>query len=118
MGQGVNAVYTPPPTRPATLTGSSIVGGLALAALAQFVFQLLAKQSPGLESALSRWWRSTGRELPIVLVLAGSELSFFEDEVLAGRLPIGTRGVDTSAARPRPSPGRMRRLRERRGPDC
>lgn len=69
----------------------------ALTAVAQFVadqrtlivfdeFQLLAKQSPELESVLSRWWRVTGRTLPITLVLAGSELSFFEDEVLAGRL--------------------------------
>lgn len=69
----------------------------ALAAVAEFVgdqrtlvvfdeFQLLAKQAPELESELSRWWRTTGRQLPLVLVLAGSELSFFEDEVLAGRL--------------------------------
>lgn len=68
-----------------------------LAAIGQFVgdertlvvldeFQLLAKQAPELESVLSRWWRTTGRRLPIILVLAGSELSFFEDEVLAGRL--------------------------------
>lgn len=69
----------------------------ALAAIAQYVgarrtlvvldeFQLLAKQSPELESVLSRWWRTTGSKLPVVLVLAGSELSFFEDEVLAGQL--------------------------------
>ncbi|MFC4060867.1 ATP-binding protein [Planomonospora corallina] len=69
----------------------------ALTALAQFVgtertlvvldeFQLLAARSPELETTLSRWWRTTGRNLPIVLVLAGSELSFFEDEVLAGQL--------------------------------
>lgn len=69
----------------------------ALAAIAQFTgnertlvvfdeFQLLAKQAPELESVLSRWWRTTGRTLPLVLVLAGSEISFFEDEVLAGRL--------------------------------
>jgi hypothetical protein len=67
------------------------------AAVAQFVgtqrtlvvfdeFQLLAKQSPELETVLSRWWRTTGRELPLVLILAGSELSFFEDHVLAGQL--------------------------------
>jgi AAA+ ATPase superfamily predicted ATPase len=69
----------------------------ALAAIGRFVgeqrtlvvldeFQLLAARSPELETALSRWWRTTGRRLPIVLVLAGSELSFFEDEVLAGQL--------------------------------
>lgn len=69
----------------------------ALAAIARFVgrertlvvldeFQLLAARSPELESVLSGWWRTIGRELPLTLVLAGSELSFFEAEVLAGRL--------------------------------
>jgi AAA+ ATPase superfamily predicted ATPase len=69
----------------------------ALAAITQFVgsartmvvldeFQLLAAQSPELETTISRWWRVTGRTLPVVLVLAGSELSFFEDKVLAGSL--------------------------------
>ncbi len=69
----------------------------ALTAIAQFVrtertlvvldeFQLLAARSPELETTISRWWRTTGRDLPIVLVLAGSELSFFEDKVLAGSL--------------------------------
>jgi uncharacterized protein len=68
----------------------------ALAAIAQFVgadrtlvvldeFQLLAKQAPELETTLSRWWRATGRNLPLKLVLAGSELSFFEDRVLSGQ---------------------------------
>lgn len=69
----------------------------ALAALAVFVgqertlavldeFQLLAAQSPELATVLSRWWRTTGRHLPLVLVLAGSELSFFERDVLSGSL--------------------------------
>lgn len=69
----------------------------ALAAIARFVgaqrtlvvldeFQLLAAQSPELETVLSRWWRTSGRHIPIVLVLAGSELSFFENHVLAGQL--------------------------------
>jgi AAA+ ATPase superfamily predicted ATPase len=69
----------------------------ALAAVADFVatqrtlvvfdeFQLLAKRAPELETVLSRWWRTTGRGLPVVMILAGSELSFFEDQVLAGRL--------------------------------
>ena len=69
----------------------------ALAAIADFVgsdrtlvvldeFQLLARQAPELETTLSRWWRGTGRHLPITLVLAGSEISFFADQVLAGRL--------------------------------
>jgi AAA+ ATPase superfamily predicted ATPase len=69
----------------------------ALTAIAQYTghertlvvldeFQLLAARSPELETTISRWWRTTGRDLPIVLVLAGSELSFFEDKVLAGSL--------------------------------
>jgi uncharacterized protein len=69
----------------------------ALTAISQFVgtqrtlvvideFQLLAARSPELETTISRWWRTTGRNLPIVFVLAGSELSFFEDKVLAGSL--------------------------------
>ena len=68
----------------------------ALAAIGQFVgtqrtlvvldeFQLLAKQAPELETTLSRWWRTTGRGLPLTLILAGSELSFFEDRVLSGQ---------------------------------
>lgn len=69
----------------------------ALTAITQFVgtertlvvldeFQLLAAKSPELETTISRWWRTTGRDLPIIFVLAGSELSFFEDKVLAGSL--------------------------------
>ncbi len=69
----------------------------ALTAIAQFVdvqhtlvvldeFQLLARQAPELETTLSRWWRTTGRNLPVTLILAGSELSFFEDRVLSGQL--------------------------------
>lgn len=69
----------------------------ALTAIAEFVgsrrtlvvvdeFQFLAARSPELETTMSRWWRTTGRHLPIVLILAGSELSFFEDKVLAGAL--------------------------------
>ena len=49
-------------------------------------FQLLAARSPELATVLSRWWRTTGRQLPLVLVLAGSELSFFERDILAGSL--------------------------------
>ncbi|MGH7866792.1 MAG: ATP-binding protein, partial [Candidatus Dormibacteraceae bacterium] len=49
-------------------------------------FQLLAAQSPELETLLSRWWMTTGRHLPLMLVLAGSEISFFEDQILSGQL--------------------------------
>lgn len=49
-------------------------------------FQYLAAQDGELSSLLNRWWRQVGRHLPIVLVLAGSEVSFFERDVLAGQM--------------------------------
>jgi AAA+ ATPase superfamily predicted ATPase len=69
----------------------------ALAALAEFVgsvrtfvvlaeFQHPAARSPALETVLSRWWRTKGRDLPITLILTGSERCFFETEVPAGSL--------------------------------
>ena len=69
----------------------------ALTAIKQFVgdertivildeFQFLAAQEAGIGSIVNRWWRSTGRHLPIVLVLAGSEVGFFEREVLGGEM--------------------------------
>lgn len=70
----------------------------ALAAIAQFAstgertaivldeFQYLALQQPELATLLNTWWRTTGRHLPIVLILAGSALSFFRTEVLGGQM--------------------------------
>jgi uncharacterized protein len=69
----------------------------ALTAIEQFVgeqrtivildeFQFLATQAVGIGSIINRWWRSTGRKLPIALVLAGSEVGFFEREVLGGEM--------------------------------
>ncbi|MCK9247646.1 MAG: ATP-binding protein [Solirubrobacteraceae bacterium] len=70
----------------------------ALAAIEQFVagrertvvvldeFQYLARRQPELATLLSTWWRTTGRSLPLLLVIAGSEVSFFRDDVLAGQL--------------------------------
>lgn len=49
-------------------------------------FQYLAERQPALGTTLNRWWRTTGRDLPVVLVIAGSEVSFFERDVLAGQL--------------------------------
>lgn len=49
-------------------------------------FQYLAARQPELPTLLNRWWRQRGRELPLMLVLAGSAVSFFRDEVLAGRM--------------------------------
>lgn len=45
-------------------------------------FQYLAQADPGLPSLLARWWRETGRHLPLMLFLSGSEISFFERAVL------------------------------------
>jgi uncharacterized protein len=49
-------------------------------------FQFLARRHPGMEGQINVWWRETGRHLPITFVIAGSEISFFEDEVLAGTM--------------------------------
>ncbi|MBC7461315.1 MAG: ATP-binding protein, partial [Thermoleophilia bacterium] len=51
-------------------------------------FQYLVKQSPELGSILSRWWREVGRDLDLVLVLAGSDVAFFADEVLGANAPL------------------------------
>lgn len=45
-------------------------------------FQFLAHQSPDLGSILNVWWRERGERLPIFVVLAGSEVGFFEREVV------------------------------------
>jgi len=70
----------------------------ALAALARFAskgertlvvldeFQFLATRQRELATLLNSWWRRTGRKLPLVLVIAGSEVSFFRDDVLAGAM--------------------------------
>src|SRR5674476_1610306 len=44
-------------------------------------FQYLAQADPGLPSLLARWWRETGRHLPLMLFLSGSEISFFARDV-------------------------------------
>jgi len=49
-------------------------------------FQYLATRQRELPTLLNRWWRAAGSSLPLMLVLAGSEVSFFRDEVLAGRM--------------------------------
>jgi hypothetical protein len=70
----------------------------ALAAIGQFAstgertivvldeFQFLVARQLGLETQLNTWWRRTGSRLPLVLILAGSEVSFFREEVLGGRM--------------------------------
>jgi uncharacterized protein len=49
-------------------------------------FQYLASQDRELGSLLNRWWRRVARRLDLMLVLAGSEVSFFERDVLAGQM--------------------------------
>jgi uncharacterized protein len=70
----------------------------ALAAIEQFAssgertvvvldeFQFLVARQAGLETQLNNWWRTTGRRLPLVFVIAGSEVSFFRQEVLGGKM--------------------------------
>lgn len=49
-------------------------------------FQHLAARDRELGGLLDRWWRTAGRRLPLVLVIAGSEVSFFERHVLGGEM--------------------------------
>lgn len=58
-------------------------------------FQHLARQQEGLGSLLSRWWRTTGSHLQIVIVLSGSDIAFFADDVLGANAPLhGRRTAD------------------------
>jgi AAA+ ATPase superfamily predicted ATPase len=45
-------------------------------------FQFLARESPEIGSILNVWWRERGERLPIFVVLSGSEVGFFEREVV------------------------------------
>lgn len=49
-------------------------------------FQYLAAAQAALESALNVWWRKTASKLPLMFVIAGSEVSFFESEILGGQM--------------------------------
>jgi uncharacterized protein len=49
-------------------------------------FQWIARATADVGSQLNRWWRETGRDLPIFLILSGSEVSFFERQVLTGSM--------------------------------
>lgn len=58
-------------------------------------FQHLARQQEGLGSLLSRWWRTAGSGLDIVLVLSGSDIAFFADDVLGANASLhGRRTAD------------------------
>lgn len=49
-------------------------------------FQWIARATDDIGSQLNRWWRTVGKDLPIFLILSGSEVSFFEREVLTGTM--------------------------------
>jgi AAA+ ATPase superfamily predicted ATPase len=44
-------------------------------------FQHIAREQRDIGSTINMWWRERGEELPIFLVLCGSEVGFFEREV-------------------------------------
>jgi uncharacterized protein len=45
-------------------------------------FQYIARESGDIGSIINIWWRERGEKLPIFLVLCGSEVGFFEREVV------------------------------------
>ncbi|MBM3676801.1 MAG: ATP-binding protein, partial [Actinobacteria bacterium] len=49
-------------------------------------FQWIAHATPDLGSLVNRWWREVGRLLPILLIVSGSEVAFFERDVLTGTM--------------------------------
>jgi hypothetical protein len=46
-------------------------------------FQFIAKENPDIGSIINVWWREHGESLPIFVVLSGSEVGFFEREVVS-----------------------------------
>lgn len=46
-------------------------------------FQHIARESPEVGSTINVWWRERGRAAPVFLVLSGSEVGFFEREVVS-----------------------------------
>jgi uncharacterized protein len=46
-------------------------------------FQFLARENRDIGSIINVWWRERGESLPIFLVLSGSEVGFFEREVVS-----------------------------------
>lgn len=45
-------------------------------------FQFIARENPDIGSIINVWWRERGEALPIFLILSGSEVGFFEREVV------------------------------------
>src|ERR687896_343361 len=46
-------------------------------------FQFIARENRDIGSIINVWWRERGEQLPIFLVLSGSEVGFFEREVVS-----------------------------------
>lgn len=46
-------------------------------------FQFIAKESADIGSIINVWWRERGEALPIMLILSGSEVGFFEREIVS-----------------------------------
>jgi AAA+ ATPase superfamily predicted ATPase len=46
-------------------------------------FQFIAKETPDIGSIINVWWRERAEALPIFLILSGSEVGFFEREVVS-----------------------------------
>jgi AAA+ ATPase superfamily predicted ATPase len=57
-------------------------------ALALDEYQYLAGANPNLGSILATWWGATGRHLPVMLILSGSAVSFFERDVMGHTSPL------------------------------
>jgi len=57
-------------------------------ALALDEYQHLAAANPNLGSILANWWGATGRHLPLMLILSGSAVSFFERDVMGHSSPL------------------------------
>ncbi|HET6550809.1 MAG TPA: ATP-binding protein [Solirubrobacter sp.] len=46
-------------------------------------FQHIARQSPEVGTTINVWWRERGSSAPVLVVLSGSEVGFFEREVVS-----------------------------------
>src|SRR5437660_431566 len=66
----------------AALTSIEELASTEPAVVAIDEYQRVRRASPDVGSLLNSWWRTRGRESKVRLVLSGSEVSFFQREVL------------------------------------
>lgn len=71
---------------PAVLAAIESFGSEGHAVVVLDEFQWIARATGDIGSELNRWWRERGRRLPIFLILSGSEVSFFQRQVLSGTM--------------------------------